>query len=278
VAALRRRVQGKGHDVKREACSSVFGELVRLTEHLRSPDGCAWDRAQTIETLRPHLVEEFHEVLEALDHGDDAKIQDELGDLLFLIVFIARIAEEGKRFDLEEVIAGIDAKLRRRHSHVFGDDRAETPDEVRSRWESGKLTEDTHVSRRSILDGLPRELSALLTARRMQEKAAAVGFDWKEIGDVVGKAEEEISELREEIAVARPEKVEEELGDLLFSIVNVARFLRIDPEAALRKTNLKFRRRFALVEERFRGRNLKDVGLEAMDRVWDEAKESEGDG
>lgn len=262
--------------MKLEACSRVFGKLLRLTKHLRSPHGCAWDRAQTIETLRPHLVEEFHEVLEALDHGDDAKVRDELGDLLFLIVFIARIAEEAGRFDLEEIIAGIDSKLRRRHPHVFGDDRAETPDEVRSRWESGKLSEDTHSARRSILDGLPREMSALLTARRMQEKAAAVGFDWKEIADVIGKAEEELKELREEIAVARHDRAEEELGDLLFSIVNVARFLRVDPEAALRKTILKFRRRFALVEERFRGRDLEDVGLEAMDRVWDEAKDLEG--
>ncbi len=261
--------------MKPDVCSRVFGELLELTEHLRSPDGCAWDRAQTIETLRPHLVEEFHEVLEALDHDDDAKVRDELGDLFFLIVFIARIAEEAERFDLEEIIRGIDSKLRRRHPHVFGEDRAETPDEVRSRWESGKLSEDTHRARRSILDGLPRDFSALLTARRMQEKAAAVGFDWKKIGDVIGKAEEELGELRDEIALARPEKIEEELGDLLFSIVNVARFLEIDPEAALRKTNLKFRRRFALVEERFRGRDLRDVGLEAMDRVWDEAKDLE---
>ena len=180
-----------GH-VKPDVCSRVFGELLELTEHLRSPDGCAWDRAQTIETLRPHLVEEFHEVLEALDHDDDAKVRDELGDLFFLIVFIARIAEEAERFDLEEIIRGIDSKLRRRHPHVFGEDRAETPDEVRSRWESGKLSEDTHRARRSILDGLPRDFSALLTARRMQEKAAAVGFDWKKIGDVIGKAEEEL--------------------------------------------------------------------------------------
>jgi tetrapyrrole methylase family protein/MazG family protein len=264
--------------VNSESCSRAFEELLRLTELLRSPDGCAWDRAQTIETLRPHLVEEFHEVLEALDHGDDGKVRDELGDLMFLIVFMARIAEEEGRFDLEEIIGGIDAKLRRRHPHVFGEERAETPDEVRSRWESSKLGEVGHSARRSILDGLPPDLSALLTARRMQEKAAAVGFDWKDIADVLGKAEEELVELRDEIAGARPEGVEGELGDLLFSIVNVARFLRIDPEAALRKTNLKFRKRFALVEERFRGRELRDVGLEAMDRVWEEAKDLEEEG
>lgn len=264
--------------MKPDACTRAFAELLELTGFLRSPDGCAWDRAQTIATLRPHLVEEFHETLEALDDGDDATVRDELGDLLFLIVFIARIAEEEGRFDLEEIVRGVAAKLRRRHPHVFGPDRAETPDEVRSRWETGKLDEDTHRGRRSILDGLPRELSALLTARRMQEKAAAVGFDWREIEDVMDKAEEELGELRQEVADGRPGEIEQEFGDLLFSIVNVARFLGIDPEAALRKTNLKFRRRFEVVEERFRGRNLKDVGLEAMDRVWDEAKESEEDG
>jgi tetrapyrrole methylase family protein/MazG family protein len=261
--------------VRPAACARAFQALLELTELLRSPDGCAWDRAQTIETLRPHLVEEFHETLEALDDGDDETVRDELGDLLFLIVFMARIAEEERRFDLEEIVRGVDAKLRRRHPHVFGTDRAETPDEVRSRWEAGKLDEDTHRGRRSILDGLPRELSALLTARRMQEKAGAVGFDWREIGHVIEKAEEELEELRREIAHGQPKKIEEELGDLLFSIVNVARFLRIDPEAALRKTNLKFRRRFEIIEERFSGRDLKDVGLEAMDRVWDEAKNSE---
>lgn len=258
-----------------QSCSRAFAELLRLTEFLRSPDGCAWDRAQTIETLRPHLVEEFHEVLEALDHGDDAKVRDELGDLLFLIVFIARIAEEQGRFDLVDIVAGIDAKLRRRHPHVFGEARADTPDEVRSRWETGKLGEDGHRGRRSILDGLPRDLPALLTARRLQEKAAATGFDWPEIGDVIAKAEEELSELRAEIAESEAVGIEAELGDLLFSIVNVARFLKVDPEAALRKTNLKFRKRFALIEERFRDRELKDVGLEAMDRVWDEAKDLE---
>lgn len=261
--------------MRHEASGRAFRELIELTELLRSPRGCAWDRAQTIETLRPHLVEELHEVLEALDHGDDTKIRDELGDLFFLIVFIATIGEESGRFDLADIIEGVEAKLRRRHPHVFGADRAETPDEVRTRWEAAKLTEDGHAGRRSILDGLPRDLSALLTARRIQEKAAAVGFDWSEIGDVIDKAEEEIRELRSEVAESRPERIEQELGDLLFSIVNVARFLGIDPEAALRRTNVRFRKRFAAVEEAFRGRDLKDVGLEAMDRVWDEVKERE---
>lgn len=266
--------------------TDAFHRLVELTERLRSPQGCAWDRAQTVETIRPHLVEEFHEVLEAMDVRDSEKLRDELGDLLFLVVFMARMSEESGGFDLASLIEGIDSKLRRRHPHVFGDTRAETPDDVRSHWETAKLTEETHRERRSILDGLPRELPALLAARRLQEKAAAVGFDWKKIEDVVLKIDEELDELRNELSShergaegsegAAPMLVEEELGDLLFAVVNVARFLNVDPEAALRKTNLKFRRRFRAIEDRFSGQDLSEVGLEAMDGVWEEAKEEEG--
>jgi tetrapyrrole methylase family protein/MazG family protein len=255
--------------------AEAFDRLVQLTAHLRSPEGCAWDRAQTVSTIRPHLVEEFHEALEALDAEDDDQLRDELGDLLFLIVFIARMTEEESRFDLTSVVEGIDSKLRRRHPHVFGSLEASTPEAVRSHWETTKLTESSHASRTSILDGLPRDFPALLTARRLQEKAAAVGFDWDNIEDVMAKVDEELGELREEIAEQRADKYEEELGDLLFAIVNIARSLSVDPEAALRKTNLKFRRRFALIEDRFRDRELSEVGLEAMDRVWNEAKERE---
>ena len=258
-----------------ERATKGFGELLELTRRLRSPRGCAWDRAQTVETLRPHLVEEFHECLEALDTGDDARFEDELGDLLFLIVFMAAIAEDDGRFTLASVIGGIDDKLRRRHPHVFGDLEASTPDEVRSHWETTKLSEETHASRASMLDGLPRDLPALLAARRLQEKAAAVGFDWPEIRSVFAKIEEELDELRDELDRPESPGVGEEIGDLLFAVVNVARFLSIDPEAALRRTNLKFRKRFALIEERFRGRDLREIGLEAMDKVWEEAKELE---
>lgn len=257
--------------------SDAFARLVDLTATLRSPGGCAWDRAQTVATIRPHLVEEFHEVLEALDADDDEQLRDELGDLLFLIVFMARMTEEEDRFDLTSVVEGIDAKLRRRHPHVFGDKEASTPDAVRSHWEATKLTEESHSGRRSILDGLPRDFPALLTARRLQEKAAAVGFDWDGPADVLAKVDEELAELRKEIAGRRVEKYEDELGDLFFAIVNIARTLEVDPEAALRKTNLKFRRRFALIEDRFRDRDLSEVGLEAMDRVWNEAKELEAE-
>ena len=223
-----------------DAASRAFADLLALTRQLRSPGGCAWDRAQTIATIRPHLVEEFHECLEALDSGDDARFADELGDLLFLIVFMGAIAQDESRFSFEQVIRGITEKLRRRHPHVFGDATASTPDEVRSHWETTKLSEESHRSRESMLDGLPAGMPALLTARG-DEGAATEG----------------------------------ELGDLLFAVVNVARFLSIDPEAALRRTNRKFRDRFALIEERFRGRDLREVGLEEMDEVWDEAKERE---
>jgi tetrapyrrole methylase family protein/MazG family protein len=253
----------------------AFSRLAALTARLRSPDGCAWDRAQTVDTIRPHLVEEFHEVLEAMDGGDPDRLRDELGDLLFLVVFIARMSEEAGGFDLVSVIDGIDAKLRRRHPHVFGDKTAATPDAVRSHWETTKLTESSHRERGSILDGLPRDMPSLLIARRLQEKAAAVGFDWKDVRDVVAKVDEEMAELRDELTGVSEPRFKEELGDLLFAIVNLARFLRIDPEAALRKTNLKFRRRFAAIEDRFRGQDLREVSLEAMDAVWNEAKQEE---
>jgi MazG family protein len=260
-----------------ERAAAAFEELLRLTAHLRSDDGCAWDRAQTVETLRPHLVEEFHELLEALDEEGDESFRDELGDLMFLVVFMARITEEQGRFDMEAVLAGIDDKLRRRHPHVFGTETATTPDEVRATWETAKLREESHAARKSLLDGLPRDMPALLTARRLQEKAAAVGFDWDDVALVLAKIDEELAELREEIARGESGRHFEELGDLLFAIVNVARFLSVDPEAALRATNSKFRRRFAAIEEAFRGRDLREVGLAEMDRVWNDVKRREND-
>jgi len=261
-----------------KSSADAFMRLLELTGVLRSPEGCAWDRAQTVSTIRPHLVEEFHELLEALDAEDDDALRDEMGDLLFLVVFLGAMAEDEGRFTLGQVIEGIDAKLRRRHPHVFGDEKADTPDEVRSRWESGKLEEKTHAARESVLDGLPRDLPALLAARRMQEKAGAVGFDWERLEDVLAKLREETDELAAEVAADDRERCEQEIGDLLFSAVNVARFLSIDPEAALRKTSLRFRRRFALIEERFRGADLRKVGLAEMDRVWEEAKRREREG
>ncbi len=252
-----------------------FRELVELTKHLRAPGGCAWDRAQTIESIRPHLVEEFHEALEAMDERDDTKLRDELGDLLFLIVFISVMGEEADRFTLDEVITGIDEKLRRRHPHVFGDAVAETPDAVRSSWETEKLKEKSHADRESMLDGLPREFSALLTARRMQEKAASVGFDWPTRDEVLDKIVEETGELRDELTHGDHDRQEDEIGDLLFAVVNIARYQGIDPEAALRRTNLKFRTRFAAIERHFAGTDLREVGLEAMDEVWNRVKEEE---
>lgn len=258
-----------------ETETGPFHKLVQLTKHLRAPGGCAWDRAQTIESIRPHFVEEFHEALEAMDERDDAKLRDELGDLLFLIVFISVMGEEASRFTLEEVITGIDEKLRRRHPHVFGDAVAETPDDVRGTWETQKLTEKSHADRESMLDGLPREFSALLTARRMQEKAASVGFDWPTRDEVIDKIVEETAELREELSHGDRDRQEDEIGDLLFAVVNIARYQGIDPDAALRRTNLKFRTRFAAIERHFAGTDLKEVGLEAMDEVWNRVKEEE---
>jgi len=266
-----------------ERAARAFRELLQLTDHLRSPDGCAWDRAQTIETLRPHMVEEFHETLEALDESDDGELQDELGDLFFILVFMAAIAEDDGRFGIADVLTGIDEKLRRRHPHVFGSLSATTPEAVRATWETAKMAEESHARRSSLLDGLPRDMPSLLTARRLQEKAAAVGFDWDDVSKVVGKVHEELEELESEIesrggAVSRADessRLRDELGDLLFAVVNLARFLSVDPEAALRLTNAKFRRRFRAIEEAFRGRDLREVGLDEMDRVWEDVKKDE---
>ncbi|MBD3347755.1 MAG: nucleoside triphosphate pyrophosphohydrolase [Candidatus Eisenbacteria bacterium] len=279
IIARRRRGRPApgGDDLDNEKAAAAFRELLDLTEHLRSPEGCAWDRAQNVDTLRPHLVEEFHETLEALDDGDDSRLRDELGDLLFIVVFISSITADEGRFGIADVLSGIDGKLRRRHPHVFGDASASTPDQVRATWETVKMSEGSHSERESLLDGLPREMPALLTARRLQEKAAAVGFDWDDLSDVVEKVLEELAELRSEIDKGDARGHLDELGDLLFAVVNLARSLSVDPDAALRKANLKFRRRFLAIERAFEGRDLRDVGLDEMDRVWEKAKEDESE-
>ena len=268
-------------DTKRAA--DAFAELLDLTEHLRSPDGCAWDRAQTVDTLRPHLVEEFHETVEALDVGEDERLRDEFGDLMFILVFMSAITADEGRFDIADILVGIDNKLRRRHPHVFGDASASTPDEVRATWETAKMEERSHRERSSLLDGLPADMPPLLAARRLQEKASAVGFDWDDVSMVADKVAEELDELLTEVRRTGEgeghgqllERRRHELGDLLFAVVNLSRFLSVDPDAALRQANLRFRRRFSAIEHAFGDRDLRDVPLEEMDRVWERAKQEE---
>jgi tetrapyrrole methylase family protein/MazG family protein len=254
-----------------------FAELVEIMARLRGQGGCPWDREQTHESIKPYLIEETYEVLEAIDEQDPAKLCEELGDLLLQIVFHARMAEEADAFTIGEVLAAITEKLKRRHPHVFGSVQSETSQEVLFNWEQIKQAERKAATgrRASVLDGVPRELPALLRAHRLQEKASRVGFDWKEAAEVLQKVEEELGELRGAMEERAGERMEAEFGDLLFSLVNLSRFIAVNPEEALRKTIARFIARFRFIEEELarRGRSLKESTLAEMDALWRKAKE-----
>jgi tetrapyrrole methylase family protein / MazG family protein len=251
-----------------------FDELVEIMARLRSENGCPWDREQTHKSLRQHLLEEAYEVLEAIDEDDYAHLVGELGDLLLQVVFHAQLAEEEGYFTISDVVQSINEKLIRRHPHVFGDEVINTAAEQVVAWEKSKLRKE---GKKSAIDGVPRQLPSLLRAYRMQGKAAAVGFDWPDAAPVWDKLDEETAELKEALAEGDTGHIEEELGDLLFTLVNISRFIKVHPEDALRGTIEKFERRFRLVESEFAGRglSLSDVSLEEMDRVWEEIKDRE---
>ena len=308
-----------------------FARLVDTMRTLRSPGGCAWDREQTVASLRPFVLEEAYEVVEAMDRGDRAALCEELGDLLLEAVFVAQICAEDGDFTIADAAEAVTAKLVRRHPHVFGDGaagdgaagdgtagdgtagdgtagdgaagdgtasggnaagddagggaaagpdggagRALSPAEVKRQWERIKRQEraGAHGGRTTLLDGIPEALPSLLRASRIGARAANVGFDWEEAEQVVDKADEEIAELRDAIAGGDPGRIEEELGDLLFTVANAARKLRVDPESALRTANAKFTRRFRAVEKRFesRGRTLHDASSEELEREWEAVK------
>jgi MazG family protein len=257
-------------------------DLVRIMATLRSPGGCPWDREQTLGSLRPFLLEETYEALVALDHGDMAGLREELGDLLFEIVFLARIAEEGGHFTLADAAADVGAKLVRRHPHVFGDEpRLTKAGEVIGKWEAMKADEGKDRKKKTLLSGVPVTLPSLLRAYEYGSRAAAVGFDWSRAADVVGKIEEETREIRELVEqvgqVDQVGRVEEEVGDLLFAIANLSRKLGVEPEAALRRANDKFRDRFGEVEARVtgRGERLQDKTLDELDAEWRAVKARE---
>lgn len=260
-----------------------FLDLVALVDRLRGPNGCPWDREQTFDTIKPMMLEEAYEVLEALDSGNRKEFCTELGDLLFQVVFLAQMAEAEGSFHIDDVAQKIVAKMIRRHPHVFGEAKAASSEEVLKNWEIIKRNEKADSSSEdsgvhSVLDGVPA-MSALLAANKLTGKAARVGFDWPSVSEIFVKLHEEIDELREALNAqasegAPSQEVEEELGDLLFVVVNIARFLRIDPETALRKTNRKFIRRIQYIESRLihEGRTLSDSNILEMDRLWDESK------
>ena len=228
---------------------SNFEKLVSIMETLRSDKGCPWDREQTHESLRPYLIEEAYEVLDAIDTKDDNELKIELGDLLLQVVFHAQLAHEEGRFSIEDVSGAVTEKLIRRHPHVFGDVKADTSDQVLENWEKIKQREKG-PGKKSVLDGLPSQLPALLKAFRIQEKVSRVNFDWQDVKEVFGKVREEIYELEEAHDSTDQAAQEEEFGDLLFSMVNLARHLKITPEDALRFTNEKFIKRFNYIEEK----------------------------
>ncbi len=254
---------------------SEFEKLIEIMAALRSESGCPWDREQTRESLKPFLVEETYEVIEAIDEGSPEKMKEELGDLLFQIVFHCQIAKERGEFDIQDVIAKISEKMRGRHPHVFGDACFETAEEVLKQWEERKKEEGK--GRESILEGIPKELPSLLRAHRIQARAARVGFDWKRVEDVLKKLDEELGEFRDALDCRDQGEIEDELGDIFFVLVNISRFVGVNPEDALRKTISKFISRFRYIEMKAAesGKALSSMTLEEMDGLWDEAKKKE---
>ena len=269
-----------------ETAGGRFDRLVEVMRTLRSPHGCAWDREQTLRSLRPFVLEETYELLDALDRGDLEALREELGDFLYEAVFLAQIAEENGHFSIGDAVQSIVNKLVRRHPHVFtaeGRPLAEAREDLASetviqKWEELKAGErqTAGTPEKTILSGVPRTLPALLRAYELSSRAAAVGFDWSKASDVVGKIEEEVAELREAVEhdARDPTRAEEEMGDLLFSIVNLSRKLGLEPEAALRIANEKFQSRFEAMERATtgEGRRLRELSVEEMEQLWQRVK------
>lgn len=262
-----------------------FTDLVDLISRLRAPGGCPWDREQTHQTLKPMMLEEAYEVVEAIDEGDDEELIGELGDLLLQVIFHSQIATEEHRFTVSQVIERISSKMIRRHPHVFGEDTAQTAGEVLRNWEAIKEAELEAKGKRSgegsMLDSVSTRLPAMMEAFQMTTKVSRVDFDWPDVPSVLEKLDEEVEELKQAVGDEQPshKEIAGEVGDLLFVAVNVARLLGIDPESALKSSNRKFRRRFRYIEDRLReqGRKPADSDHIEMDALWDEAKAREKD-
>ncbi|MEK7399394.1 MAG: nucleoside triphosphate pyrophosphohydrolase [Candidatus Poribacteria bacterium] len=251
-----------------------FGQLVEIIAKLRSDDGCPWDREQTHETLKTGIIEEAYEVIETIDEKDDEKFEEELGDLLMQVLLNAQIAKDEGKFNILGVIQRISEKLIRRHPHVFGDLEVKDSQEIMQNWERIKSEERAERDENSLMDGVPINLPALIQARKVQSRASRVGFDWDKADDVLKKVDEEVEELKEGISKRDKENIEEEIGDILFSIVNLSRFLDVEPEGALRKTTAKFIRRFKKMESLIAddGKKITDFDLTGLDKIWDSIK------
>lgn len=247
--------------------------MVDIVAKLRGPQGCPWDKEQTRESLKPYLIEEFYELIDALDGNDLEHVKEELGDLLFQIVLQSQLLKEEDQFDINDVIEGIAQKMVRRHPHVFGDKKCETSGDVVEWWEEHKKKEARNHE--SVLDNIPKSLPALLKAHKIQLEATKVGFDWEKIEDVVAKLEEEIREFKGALYKKDQTEIEDELGDIFFVLIRISNFVNINPEDALTKTINKFIRRFKHIEKQTlnQGKKLSDMSLSEMDILWNEAKE-----
>lgn len=249
-----------------------FEELVKIISRLRQPDGCPWDHDQTSQSLIPFLIEETYELIESIDEKNWETVKEELGDVLLHIVFQASIADDNKQFKLEEVLKTVNEKLVKRHPHVFNIDQVVINNDINKEWELSKHKEKGRESR---LDGVPKDLPSIIKAQRLQQKASLAGFDWDKIELVWEKIHEEILELKEAEQQKNKDHIEEEIGDLLFSIVNLSRFLEISADNALRRTNRKFINRFKKVEKGIEGKGkvMEEATLEEMDIIWNQSKE-----
>ena len=263
---MRRPFELKGH--------YDMNELLEIMAFLRSDEGCPWDRVQTHESIRKNLLEEAYEVAEAIDDRDPKAMSEELGDLLMQVVFHAQMGREAGTFDFDDVVAGICRKLISRHTHLFGEDQADTPEAVLVNWEKNKLKEKAEKQYESLLDDVPKTLPALAKSVKLQQKASRVGFDWPDPTGALEKIHEELAEIKDSLIVGDEDQVEAEIGDLLFAVVNYARLLKVDPETALSRSARKFTRRFKHVEKAAaqNGGGLSDMDLVQMDQLWDAAK------
>ena len=255
-------------------------QLIDIMATLRSENGCNWDKKQTYDSLKEYIIEEAYEVVDAVESRNFEHMKEELGDLLFNIVFYAQIASEDKKFNINDVAKDISEKLIRRHPHVFNVPANLTPDEVLANWNKIKQQEKINNPKpESVLDGIPKSLPSILRAEKLQKLAAKVGFDWANVEDVKKKLHEEIDGLYKEIQTEKQDmnKIEDELGDVLFSVINLSRFLKVSPEVALNRANLKFTSRFQFIEKeaKLENKNLEDMTLEEMDKLWDKAKLNE---
>ncbi len=255
--------------------STAFKKLTEIVDTLMGENGCPWDKVQTRESLKPYLVEEAYETLEALDNNNPEEIKEELGDLLYQVLFHAKISENKNEFNITDVVESISHKMVHRHPHVFKKENLETPEEVVTQWEEIKSKEKGKANRESVLDGIPPHLPGLLRAQKLQKKAAKQGFDWDKIDDVFDKLDEEVAEFKEAVLSGKETDMTAELGDIIFVFVNIAKFKKIDAEEALRATNNKFIKRFQYIEAEVtkRGKTLKETSLEELEKYWQEAKD-----